>query len=77
MILATTLAAAHETAGAVAVMAVMAAVFGVVAWAITGIVIFTGVDNGNLFSRMMVGLRILLIPGAACFGAYLGYQFMH
>lgn len=77
MILATTLAAAHETVGTVAVIVVMAAVFGVVTWVITGIVIFTGMDNGNRFSRMLARLHILLIIGAVCYGAYLGYQLMH
>ena len=76
MILATTITITHGTVGTAAVMAVLALVCGGAAWAVSSLVVFTGMDNGSKFSQVVAALHVLLIVLGAAGGAYLGYRLM-
>ena len=63
--------------GVLAVMIVMAAVFGAVVWLVTGFFAFTGFDSGSRFTSLMATLSFPLIVLAVLAGGFVGFLIMH
>lgn len=76
MVQAVTFAITSGAVGTVAVMILSAVVCGIVVYAICGMLIFMGIDNGSKLSSAIATLLGVLTVAGGAVGAYLGYLLM-